>query len=371
MAQRTGFVWHEQYMWHDHHGYAGVMPPGGFVQPAQYFGHADTKRRIKNLLDASGLTRRLHVIDPPVATHEQLVAVHTEAHVANVRALSEAGGGETGMFAPIDPGGYGIAALSAGGAIAAVDAVLRGEVRNVYALLRPPGHHAEPDMGKGFCVFANAAIAIRHAQKEHGVGRVALLDWDVHHGNGAQRIFWDETSTLTISIHQDRSFPPDSGMVDEVGGGDARGFNINIPLPAGSGTGAYTAAFDRVIEPAIRAYRPELIVVSCGFDAGGWDPLARMMLHSAAFADMTRRVMELADACCEGRLVMVQEGGYDLATVPFMGLAVIETLSGISTGVEDPFLEIFQHDPAQALLDHQEAVVSRAEGVLRILLDSV
>jgi len=371
MKRMTGLIWHEQFMWHDHHGYAGVMPPGGFIQPAQHFDHPETKRRIKNLLDASGLTEKLHVVLAPVASREQLALVHTEHHIANVEALSAGTGGDTGMFAPVGPGGFEIAARSAGGAIAAVDAVLNGDVRNAYALLRPPGHHAEPEMGKGFCIFANASIAIRHAQKNRKVGRVALVDWDVHHGNGAQRIFWDDRSTLTISIHQDRSFPPDSGMVDERGGNDAAGFNINIPLPAGSGMGAYAAVFDRVIVPALRAFRPELIAVSCGFDAGGWDPLARMMLHSAAFADLTQRMMEVADEVCGGRLVFFQEGGYDVATVPFMGLAVIEKLSGISTGVADPFLVIFADDPAQALLPHQDVVITRAEAVLQLLRDAV
>jgi len=371
MDHKTGFVWHEQFMWHEHHGYAGVMPPGGFIQPGQHFDHPETKRRIKNLLDASGLTEQLHAISAPVASREQLALVHTEAHIAKVEALSTGSGGDTGMFAPVGTGGYEIAARSVGGAIAAVDAVLAGEVRNAYALLRPPGHHAESDMGKGFCIFANASIAIRHAQKYHNLGRVALVDWDVHHGNGAQSIFWDDRSTLTISIHQNRSFPPDSGLVEERGGENALGFNINIPLPAGSGVGAYAAAFDRVIAPALRAFKPQLILVSCGFDAGGWDPLARMMLHSAAFADLTRRMMHLADQLCDGRLVMLQEGGYDQATVPFMGLAVIETLSGLSTGVSDPFLVIFDDDPAHALLPHQEAVISEAEEVLRILTDSL
>ncbi|HLF31702.1 MAG TPA: class II histone deacetylase [Xanthomonadales bacterium] len=370
MKYKTGFVWHEQFMWHEHNGYAGVMPPGGFIQPGHHFDHPETKRRFKNLLDASGLTDRLYQIAAPIASREQLARVHTEAHIANVETISSGVGGDTGMFAPVGPGGFEIAARSAGGAIVAVDAVLNGEVRNAYALLRPPGHHAEPEMGKGFCIFANASIAIRHAQQAHSRGRVALVDWDVHHGNGAQHVFWNDRSTLTMSIHQDRSFPPDSGLIEEMGGEQAQGFNINIPLPAGSGFGAYAAAFDRVIEPALRAFQPDLIVVSCGFDAGGWDPLARMILHSAAFANLTKRMMSAADELCEGRLVLLQEGGYDQATVPFMGLAVIETLSGIATGVADPFLSIFVDDPGHALLQHQEAVIVRAEVVLQLLMDA-
>lgn len=367
MTEKTGFIWHEQFMWHEHSGFAGVMPPGGLVQPYHHFDHPETKRRFKNLLDMTGLTAQLEVITPPMASREALALVHSAQHIANVEALSAAGGGDTGMFAPVGPGGFAIAARCAGGAMAAVDAVVSGQVRNAYALLRPGGHHAEPDMGKGFCIFANGSIAARHAQQAHGLERVAIVDWDVHHGNGAQKIFWNDRSVLTISIHQDRSFPPDSGLVDEVGGADAAGFNINIPLPAGSGMGAYEAAFDRVIEPALAAFAPELIIISCGFDAGGWDPLARMMLHSASFANFTARMMACAQALCSGRLVMLHEGGYDAATVPFMGLRVIETLSGIDTGAEDPFLMIFADDPAHRLLAHQDAVVTQAQDVVQLL----
>lgn len=368
---KTGFVWHESFMWHEHSGYAGVLPPGGFVQPAQHFDHPETKRRMKNLLDISGVTAQLHSIEPKSAGREALLRVHSARHVDNVKALSESGGGDTGMFAPVGPGGFAIADLCAGGAIAAVDAVLSGDVQNAYALLRPGGHHAEPDMGKGFCIFANASIAARHVQAVHGIERIAIIDWDVHHGNGAQSIFWEDPSVLTVSIHQDRSFPPDSGFVSEAGGENARGFNINVPLPAGCGTGAYNAAFEKVVEPAIHAFKPDMILVSCGYDAGGWDPLARMVLHSAAFADMTQRAMAMADRHCAGRLAFLHEGGYDIAMVPFMGLAVIETLSGISTGAEDPYLMIFADDPAHPLSAHQSAVINEAAKVVEHLVQGL
>ena len=368
MTRRTGLVWHELYMWHEHSGFVGVMPPGGALQPAQHFDHPETKRRMKNLLDVSGLTRQLVPLEPQEASRAQLLRAHTARHIDNVAALSAAGGGDTGMFAPVGPGGYAIAALGAGGAIAAVDGVMGGAVDNAYALLRPGGHHAEADMGKGFCIFANGAIAARHAQAEHGAGRIAIVDWDVHHGNGAQSIFWDDPSVLTISIHQDRAFPPDGGLSDETGGPEAPGSNINIPLPAGSGAGAYMAAFDQIIEPALDAFAPDLIIVSSGYDAGGWDPLARMMLHSKAYAEMTARMMAAAERHCAGRLVVLHEGGYDVAMGPFLGLAVVETLSGIRTGVEDPFLMIFEHDPHQVLMPHQQAVIDSVKPALALLL---
>ncbi|MEM7570236.1 MAG: class II histone deacetylase [Pseudomonadota bacterium] len=363
----TGFVWDERFMWHQMDGYAGIMPSGGMLQPAQHFDHPDTKRRLKNLIEVSGLMAQLTPLHAKPAPREALERVHEGAYIDRVKTLSEGQGGETGIFAPIGPGGFDIANLCAGGALAAVDAVINGAVDNVYALLRPAGHHAEPDMGKGFCVFANASIAARHAQAVHGLGKIAIIDWDVHHGNGAQKIFWDDPSVLTLSIHQDRCFPPDSGMVDEIGGPSAEGFNINVPLPGGCGYGAYEAAFTQVVEPAVEAYKPDLIIVSSGLDAGGWDPLARMSLYSESFKSLTQKVMALADATCGGRLAVLHEGGYDIAMIPFMGLRIVETLSGISTGVEDPFAMIFAEDPAHPLRPHQQEVVSQAKAVVETL----
>ncbi|MDA5194435.1 class II histone deacetylase [Govanella unica] len=364
---RTGLVWHESYMWHDTGNYAGVMPPGPFLQPGRHVENPEAKRRLKNLLDISELTPALVPIAPRAATVDQLTRIHPLSYIEKVIALSAAGGGDSGAFAPVGKGSFEIAALSAGGIMAAIAAVVAGEVRNAYALVRPPGHHAEVDQGMGFCIFANGSLAAKYAQAELGLKRVAIVDWDVHHGNGAQHIFWTDPSVLTISIHQDQSFPPDSGHVHEIGEGAGAYFNLNIPLPAGSGTEAYLEAFDRVIIPALEAYQPDLILVPCGFDAGGMDPLARMALHSDSFREMTRRVKAAAERLCDGRLVLLHEGGYSAETVPFFGLAVIEELADRRTAVEDPFLPIIAGDPAQKLLPHQAAVIdAAAENVARM-----
>lgn len=362
----TGFVWHELYMWHDTGRYAGILPSGdGVLEPGEHAENPATKRRLKNLLDVAGLTHRLVAIDPREAIDDELTLVHTREYVAAVRAMSEHGGGDARMetpfgHTPFGAGGFRIAALAAGGVIEAVDAVLAGRVRNAYALVRPPGHHAEPGHGLGFCIFNNGAIGARHAMRRRGVGRVAFVDWDVHHGNGAQRIFWNERDVLTISIHQDGAFPPNSGAITDRGEGPGHGCNINVPLPPGSGVGAYRSTFERVVLPALRKFRPELIIVPSGFDAGAFDPLARMMLHSECYRDMTRMMMEVAGEVCNGRLVMCHEGGYDEDTVPFLGLAVIEQLSGIRTEICDPFLEIFAGLPYQELQPHQKAVIAAA-----------
>ncbi len=251
--------------------------------------------------------------------------------------------------------------LAAGGCMSAVDAVMDGRVDNAYALVRPPGHHAEPDLGRGFCIFLNTGLAAMHAREVRGLERVAIVDWDVHHGNGAQKAFWRDPTVLTISLHQAGYYPPDSGHVEDIGEGEGEGFNINVPLPPGSGAGAYIAALERVVAPALRAHRPELILVASGLDANAMDPLAHMMVHSAAYKQMTRILMDVAAEVCEGRLVMCHEGGYSAGYVPFCGLAVVEELSGITTGVEDPFLEFFEGVEYQELQPHQDEVIALAE----------
>jgi acetoin utilization deacetylase AcuC-like enzyme len=366
----TGFVWHELYMWHDTGTYAGVLPSGrGILEPEENTENVATKRRIKNLLDVAGLTEQLVPIRPRPATLAELGAVHTADYLAAIKTMSDSDGGDARMgspfgHTPFGPGGFDIAALAAGGVIAAADAIMAGTVRNAYALVRPIGHHAEPDRGLGFCMFNNGAIAARHLQRVHGVSRIAFVDWDVHHGNGAQKIFWAEPDVLTISIHQDRVFPPGSGMMDEVGEGAGLGYNLNLPMPPGCGVGAYLAAFERVIIPALERFRPDFIIVPCGFDAGAFDVLGRMMLHSECFRTMTRMVMQAADRLCGGRLLVCHEGGYHKASTPFFGLAVIEELSGRRTHIDDPWMMVFEHLGQQDLQPHQDAVIRDGEKLL-------
>ena len=356
----TGWLWDERYMWHDTGHGAAFLPPGGFLEPDEHVERPAPKRRFRNLVEVSGLIDLLVQLKAITATDEQLERVHDREYVARVREVSESGGGEVGDQAPIGDGGFEIVALTAGGAIAAVDAVLSGEVENAYALLRPPGHHSGPDWGLGFCTFNNAAVAARHAQAEHGLERVAIVDWDAHHGNGTEAIFWEDPSVLTISIHQDGGYPPDSGGVERRGEGPGEGFNLNVPLPPGSGVGAHLAAMEQVVVPALRAFDPDLIIVACGFDASPMDPLARQMVHSAGFARMTEMLKEVAAECCEGRVVMCQEGGYAAPYVPFCGLATVEALSGESSGVEDPYLAGYASLPFQELQPHQAAAVEAA-----------
>jgi acetoin utilization deacetylase AcuC-like enzyme len=232
---------------------------------------------------------------------------------------------------------------------------MSGQVRSAYALTRPPGHHAEPGRAMGFCVFANAGLAAAHAISAYGLERVAIVDWDVHFGNGTYGCFADRRDVLSISIHQEAGYPLVNGTHEEIGVGPGQGYSLNIPLHAGGGDGAYRDAFERVILPALEAYRPQLIVVPCGFDAGRTDPLGRMCLDGLTFRWMTEFVMDVADRYAEGRLLFTHEGGYCPAAVPFFGLSVLETLSGETTEVRCPITALHEKITARHLTEWQRA----------------
>ena len=363
----TGWLSHELYMWHDTGASAGVLPPGLGVQPGVPYENPESKRRFRNLVEVSGLVDHLEALKPRAATEDEIARVHTRAHIEKIKSMSAAGGGDASVMSPFGRGSFEIALLSAGGAICALDAVMRGEVKNAYALVRPPGHHAVPDLGMGFCLFGNVGVAIRHAQATYGLKRVATVDWDVHHGNGTQAIFYQDPGVLTISLHQDNLFPPNSGGCEEIGEGAGKGFNLNIPLPPGCGNGAYVEAMRRVIVPALRRYKPELIVVPCGFDAAGVDPLGRMLVSSEGFREMARLLLAVADEICGGRVVMVHEGGYSESYVPYCGLAVLEEMSGVRTAIEDLWAPLMANWGQQALQPHQEAAIARAEQLIENL----
>jgi acetoin utilization deacetylase AcuC-like enzyme len=358
----TGWLWEERYAWHD----AGTWndfastPLKAYVQPEEAFENPETKRRFRNLLDVSGVLDKLVPLRARPASDEEILRVHTPAHLASVRALG-ATGGDAGDGTAMGRWGDEIAVLAAGGSIVAADAVLDGSVDNAYALVRPPGHHAEPETSMGFCVFSNIGIAIRHAQQVRGVGRVAVVDWDVHHGNGTETIFLSDPNVLSISLHQDEHYPPRRGRVDVVGEGAGRGTNLNIPLPPGSGISAYGLAFERVVVPALRTFRPELIIVASGFDASAYDPLGRMDLGADDFRSLTASLMEVAADVCDGRLMMSHEGGYSSFYVPYCGLAVIEQMSGHRSETDFAAVAPDGHRTAPRKLEqHEHDAVERA-----------
>lgn len=341
---RTGLFTDERTFWHSTGVQALFLPIGGWVQPPSGSYGADTpesKRRLLSLAQASGLSRKLILPESQPASMENLLRIHPSEYLKRFKEVSDAGGGDLGQLAPFSQGGFEIAQLSAGLVIDAIDTVLTGELENAYALARPAGHHCLPDMPMGFCLLANIPIAIEAARVKHGLSRVAVVDWDVHHGNGTQTIYYDRDDTFTISIHQDKCFPPGYSGAEDRGQGRGTGYNLNIPLPAGCGHDAYLYAFEQLVLPALDDYKPELIVVASGLDANAVDPLARMLLHSDTFRQMTAWTKAAAQRLCNGRLVVVHEGGYAEAYVPFCGLAVLEELSGQRTAVVDPELEMF------------------------------
>ena len=264
----------------------------------------------------------------PVAV-EHLLRVHPAEHVERVRRVCEGGGGvlDHQGDTPVGPSSYEIARLGAGGLIQCCDAVMSGQVRRAFNASRPPGHHAEPARAMGFCLFSNVAVAARYLQHVHGVGRVAIVDFDVHHGNGTQACFEDDPSVYFVSLHQHpRTCYPGSGYEWETGVGAGRGFTLNLPMRPGSEDGDYLAVMEQRVIPALDGYRPEVLLISAGFDAHRDDPLAQMSLSEAGFEQMTRMLVGLAERHSRGRVVSTLEGGYNLRA---LGRSVVRHLIGL------------------------------------------
>jgi acetoin utilization deacetylase AcuC-like enzyme len=265
------------------------------------------------------------VVAPRAATHEHLARVHDEDYLRRIAETS-------GQAVALDPDTYtspethGIALLAAGAVVDGVERVLAGSASVAFALVRPPGHHAERNRAMGFCFYNNVAVAAAHA-RGLGASRVAIADYDVHHGNGTQRIFEADPAVLYVSTHQ-FPFYPGTGAADDIGVGAGRGFTVNLPLEAGAVAEDYRIVFVEVVLPILRQFRPDLLLVSAGFDAHERDPLAHMRLTTETFAAMTMELTALAHECCKGRMVLVTEGGYDLHALAASLDAVVKVLAG-------------------------------------------
>src|ERR1017187_5333314 len=274
-------------------------------------------------LDGAGLLDRLLPLDSRAATEEELLLCHTPQYLRTAKQDVEAGLAQLSTGdTDIGPSSWDAALHAAGSALNAVDAVLSGRARNAFCNVRPPGHHSNAGRGMGFCLFNNVAIAARYAQRRHGIDRVLIVDWDVHHGNGTQDIFYSDPSVFYFSSHQWPLYPG-TGRADESGVGAAQGTTMNFPFPAGAGREEILGAVETSLMPAERRFRPDLVLISAGFDSRIGDPLGRFTPTDRDFADLTRTVMELTD----GRVVSVLEGGYSLEGLASAAAAHVAALS--------------------------------------------
>ncbi|MFI5252399.1 MAG: histone deacetylase [Bacteroidota bacterium] len=298
MPSKTGFIYHEHFLDHD---------PGP--------GHPEQPERLQAIVEhlaASNLWDEFQHPDPHTASEEWILKVHTSSHLNLIKETSRRGGGivdqgDTVVCAE----SFDVALLAAGAVLTGVDAVVSGKLQNVFCAVRPPGHHATRSEPMGFCLFNNVAVGARYAQERHGVGKIAIVDWDVHHGNGTQDIFYSDPTVLYISTHQ-YPYYPGSGSRSERGEGKGEGFTLNIPMRSGSGEAEYMTAFQQEIIPAIDNFHPELLFISAGFDAHRDDPLANINLTEESYKKMTKMLMESADKHCQGKIISVLEGGYNL-----------------------------------------------------------
>ena len=294
-------------------------------------GHPERPERLVAIRDHLARAPLVGLVwrEPPPATLEQIARAHARAHIERVRAaIPREGLRHLDPDTVVSPGSWEAALLSAGAAVAAVDAVMAGEVCRSFCCMRPPGHHAERSRAMGFCLFDNIAIGAHHARAVHGVKRIAIFDFDVHHGNGTQDIFWDDPDTLYCSTHQWPLYPG-TGREEETG---AAGNILNRTFPPGTDGARWRQVVERDMLPAIDAFKPELVMISAGFDAHAQDPLAALVLVEEDFAWITARLVEIAARHAQGRVVSVLEGGYHLTALAASVRAHLAALAGSATG---------------------------------------
>ena len=285
---------------------------------------------IERELTSEGLLDQCARISPRDVTNDEVLLCHSAAYLKTV--VTEIDGGRSGMLSTGDtnfgPESLKVARKATGGLLNAVDSVIGGETKNAFCAVRPPGHHATPDRGMGFCIFNNAAIAARYARKKHGLERIAIIDWDVHHGNGTQDIFFEDGAVFYFSTHQ-HPWYPGTGMYHETGAGAGKNTTLNVPLPAGTGMAAIGKAFREDFGAKIKDFRPDLVMISAGFDSRVEDPLGQFRLTDPDFVELTKSLAEIAGEFAEGRLVSVLEGGYNQAGLAKAVSAHLKTLMAV------------------------------------------
>lgn len=298
--------------------------------------HPENARRLRHTmrtLEDEGMLARLTPLSPRPATEDELERVHTPTHIQAVKTIAQAGGGHLDPDTYVAPRSFDAALMAAGGLIRAVEAVIAGEIEKAFALVRPPGHHATPNQGMGFCLFNNVAIAARAALTEADVERALIVDFDVHHGNGVQDIFINDADVFYASTHQ-YPYYPGTGRRDETGHGDGQGSVLNVPLPPQVGDEGYRRIFQELLRPLVERFRPDLVLVSAGYDAHWSDPLAHMNLSLSGYAQLARELVCIANDLCDGRLVFTLEGGYALDVLAYGVLNTFYAMLGEETVVD-------------------------------------
>lgn len=317
-AVKVGFVYDPIYLKHD---------------TGQHVERAGRLEAIISHLEETGLKQQLSPIQPRAATIEEISLVHHKQYIDEVRRVAQGGGGWLDADTVMSVDSYEAAIYAVGGVIRATEAVMDGEVGSAFALVRPPGHHATVAQAMGFCLFNNVAVAAKYALNKYQLEHIVIIDFDVHHGNSTQDIFYNDPQVIFISTHQ-YPFYPGTGAIEQIGDGAAEGTTINIPLPPGCGDAEYLLIFDQVIAPAVKRFHPQLILVSAGYDTHWADRLALMNVSTTGFADMVKVIKGLADDLCGGRLVFSLEGGYHLKALACSVKATFDALAGNS--IEDP-----------------------------------
>lgn len=318
-----------------------VIPNSSHALPLEHFENPFRTDEMVQTLRKQSFWEDLYVFYPRVASFRELCYVHDPAYVTLVRNASHGGEGWLDSDTLIQPGSYEGAATSAGAVLNAIDAVgmvAYTRMDHVFALVRPCGHHARPGRAQGSCIFANAAIGAKYARDIYGCERIAIIDWDVHHGNGTQEIFYDDAGVFFCSFHEYPGYPGTTGWVDEVGVGPGEGFNLNAPMPAGASDDAFLHAMDKVVFPILRDYRPQMIIVSAGHDLHASDPTGNLDVSAHGIRALTERVRQLGEelgiSC-----VFVLEGGYNQNTLPMLTSALVAGLGDFQLEIDDPFVE--------------------------------
>lgn len=328
------------------------------ITDPQYHAHTDPShveraarlQAIEQALVSSGVKQEVVSLNARPATEEELQAIHTPDHLTMIRRFAQQGGGYLDPDTYMNSASWDAAVLAAGGTIRLTEAVVKGECRNGFALVRPPGHHATRRQAMGFCLINNVAAAARYALNQLGLERVAIVDYDVHHGNGTQDIFYTDPRVLFCSTH---AYPyyPGTGSAQEIGEGAGKGTTLNVPLSSGVGDTGYERVFDQIIIPALRTWQPQLLLISAGYDAHWTDPIGPMVLSVAGYVTITRMLAELAAEVCQGRMVMVLEGGYNLNALGACVVASLQVLLGKPPAKESDPIPLGRNVPEPGVSD--------------------